>query len=261
MAEKFLLYVIVVILLALLVSSVWNLGILRVLRSKIDAEPKKLSDERYYELKYRMQFLTAVFTMIAALIALYGYDTFQTATEEIQKSLESKVQASIAVIEQKEAAIQEMEKTIRRLEGSTSDIQQALPTSLRQAEQFNKQLVTQRDHLGDLSIRIDELNGKNILQQNFYIIRSLSHSIALADTLYRRTQRFFPYHFENLRTNLGDKLPLFREPPVIITSSECSIELFVTNVTEESFEIGYGTIHSFSPVPDSIKFSLIIIEK
>jgi hypothetical protein len=43
----------------------------------------ELPDSKYFELKFKIQFLVAMFTVFAALATFYGYSTLEDAKEKL----------------------------------------------------------------------------------------------------------------------------------------------------------------------------------
>src|SRR5690554_6960251 len=66
--------VLVVIFISILVINIWNLFTLKSLEKKTNIN-SQLSDAKYYDLKAKIEFIIAIFSICAAVVALLGYNS------------------------------------------------------------------------------------------------------------------------------------------------------------------------------------------
>src|SRR5690606_24780098 len=128
-------------------------------------------------------------------------------------------------------------------------INKSLPANQDQINTQNYQIKTIRN-------LIEEINEKNKIKQNFYIVDSLKMDVSDIN------QFGHHYYFKDLHTNLGDKLPEFVKPPFVIPmpSGSSSIELF--DIDEEGFSAGRFVEFSndFDDKRKIIYFNIIVFE-
>ena len=110
--------------------------------------------------------------------------------------------------------------------------------------------------INNIETKIRNLSDKNILKQNFYIIKSIGLAPSGLETS--------TYSLSDLHTNEGQILPNFEQPPLIIPITESNAQIDVFNITKETFDVGtssyYGDNDPYRS-SDSLRFSLIIMEK
>lgn len=240
---EYMFIILIVVVFSVLVFTIWNIISLRELKSSRNY--KELNDPRYYELKYKMEFLVAVFSIIVSLVGLLGYNSIQNAKDEVKISLNKdldSIQTNLSAIEK---TINEKDSLVKNLIAKTNYLNDDISTSASKVKVQNKELNLLRR-------RIEIINDKNILKKNFYVISSIK---------YKNTGPPKAYSFKSLTTSNGDRLPEFKFPPVVIPANESSNLLEVIKVTTEEFTIsstGFSTDESNS---DTLKASFIIIEK
>ena len=77
---------IVIVLIALLVFIIWNLVLAYQIKEKLNSENTK-NKELYFELKYQLQYIVAIFAVITALIAFLGYNSFEKIDIETERKV------------------------------------------------------------------------------------------------------------------------------------------------------------------------------
>jgi chaperonin cofactor prefoldin len=237
--------ILIITIFALLVFSIWNLITLRELKSKRNSEERRLDDSKYFELKFKMEFLITVFSVIVALIGLLGYNTLQNAKSEIKSELNKEFSPIEIRMKNTEKSINDKDSIVKTLESKTFTIANNLGT-------FDYKAKKQDYSLTSLENKIADINGKNIIKQNYYIVNSIKYKYHEADTTLKK------FYFAVLKTNLGDKLPMFETPPLIIPIPESNAMTTIFDITRESFKVGFS---SYYGTLDTIQFSVLIIKK
>jgi hypothetical protein len=240
----------VIILVILLVFSIWNWFNLRKLKSIQNGGETKLNDEKYYELKYKIEFLKAMASALIVIAGILGYNSLDNAKSQLSTELSNSISSLNNKIISAEKSINDKDSIVRVLEDRLSQITQNLP-------ELDSKAKTQSIALAEIEKKISTINQKNILKQNFYITKSIG-----------MTPQGFQRKFllDNLTTIEGQKLPNFERAPLIIPVTESNVPIEVFNITHSSFEAGWSTSWG-EPDPlnlnptDSLKFSLIIMEK
>jgi hypothetical protein len=242
--------IIYLLLVTLIVLSIWNLINSRhLIKDKNEnREAISLSDPKYFELKYKIQFQTAMFAVFVSIGAFYGYNTLEDAKIEARKEIVSSTDSLRFELKDLQNVISNNNSDAKQLENSFAEVSKNLP---RLKSSFNK--------LNELELKIENINNKNILKQNYYIVTSIERPIL------EKPQTLF---LKELVTSRGDKLPEFKTPPIIIPITDSKFQVSVFEITTESFVIAWGNnlINmeqgiSMFPREKSFKFSLLVIER
>jgi len=173
---------------------------------------KALDDEKYFELKYKLEFLTASFWVMVAIGGLLGYNTLKDAKEEVKTEFSNELEALTDQLEKVKEEIGSNDSTAKNLRKEFPELEK---------------LVSQ------LQARIKLINSKNILKQNYYVVRYIDKPDWKKDV--------FMVFFKDLKTSSGDRLPKFVSSPVVMVSANAGSLPTITNITKESFEMYYHT--------------------
>ncbi|MBS1555591.1 MAG: hypothetical protein JSU09_11750 [Bacteroidetes bacterium] len=239
-----------VLLTTLIVFSFWNLVNLRqLIKNKSEnVGAVGLSDPKYFELKYKIQFQAAMFAVFVSVGAFYGYNTLEEAKKEARAEIIKSTDSLNSELKRLQDIITQNKSDAKELENSFSDVSRNLP---RINSSFNR--------LNELEEKIQIINSKNILKQNYYIISSIERPVL------EKPQKLF---LKDLTTSHGDKLPEFKLAPVIIPITDSKFQVSVFEITTESFVIAWGNNLvdidqgvSIYPSDKSFTFSLLIIER
>ncbi|NTW31785.1 MAG: hypothetical protein HGB12_04040 [Bacteroidetes bacterium] len=238
---------IVIILSILLIFAGWNFfstnRLIKNIKSNIKEEN---NDSRYFELKYRIEFIVAIFSVIIVVIGFLGYNTFENAKKEIHKSIIDKNDSLFKILSKNEIKLGKFDSGIVKLEGKNAKIDSGLLKYDSKAKSLNNSML-------NLKNLIEVINSKNILKQNYYIVNSLSIN------LYNNIKKIY---FNDLITDMGDKLPIFTSPPIILPIPEINWQVQVNSIKKDYFEVlpGYE-IGDYEPKDSIVKFSVLIIQK
>jgi hypothetical protein len=237
--------VLVFTVIALLIFSVWNLLTLKNLTKDKANYGNQLQDPKYFELKYKIEFLIAIFSVIVALAGLLGYNTLQNAKSEIKADINKELQPIDIRIKNTEISINKNDSIVNSLGSKTETISDSLI-------KYDFKVKRQNTNLTYLENKIAIINGKNIIKQNYYIVSSIKYKYDENDNSDKQ------FYFSNLRTSSGDKLPYFELPPLIIPIPESNVMADIIDITNESFKV--GCLGYYSKV-DSVKVSILIFKK
>jgi|688.fasta_scaffold419072_2 hypothetical protein len=238
------------LLIALITLSIWNLVTSRELVKKRNQNVGAvgLSDPRYFELKYKNQFLVAMFAVFVGLGSFYGYNTLEDAKKEARTEIINSTDSLKNKLSELEKLMNENKSNALQLGNDFSEVSKNLP-----------KLDGAFKRLSSLEQKIVNINQKNILKQNFYIVSTIERPIL------EKPQRLF---LKDLTTSHGDKLPNFKSPPVIIAITDSKFQVDVYNVSTESFIVAWGTNLvdekegiQFNPTEKVFTFSLLVIER
>lgn len=122
-----------------------------------------------------------------------------------------------------------------------------IPLSLLLSLEKRQNQVSQTNSLSEQQAneileRIKELNKKNILKQESYIVENVVYDEAKADK-----NSFQKFYFKDFKTILGDKLPKFTKAPFVLPVSNQGASIQILNVTSESFDLGLPAFLGINP--------------
>lgn len=103
----------IIILAAILVFSIWNWFNLRELKQF--HHQNELNDSKYHELKYKMQFLIAMFSVFVVIGGVLGYSSLADARKEIKKEFEPSISSINEKIKSTDKSIREKDSVVREL--------------------------------------------------------------------------------------------------------------------------------------------------
>ncbi|OFX50570.1 MAG: hypothetical protein A2X13_12280 [Bacteroidetes bacterium GWC2_33_15] len=216
---------------------------IRRLKNDSNKSDKELNDSKYYELKYKTEYFVAVFSVIVALAGLLGYNSLQSAKDEIKMDLLQKTKSLDSALVQTDNRIKSKDSILKIVEKKHDLLIKAIPVNERKIDFLNYQITS-------LEKMINDLNSKNKIRQSFYIVKSLG----LKNTDSVTSMKF---SYADLTTNIGDKLPKFDKPPFIVPIPEVFANIEIHNVAIDGFT---ATLGIYVDEVDTFKFSVLIIE-
>jgi len=225
----------VVLLIILISFSVWNLVTLRNIK-RYNYSKVNLSDDHYYELKYKLEYLTTIVIVVLSVGGYFGYHWFEDIKIDAAKNLANKTK----VTEQKfdsinfklnvtDYKVNDFNDKIIEYQSKAKSISDNQNKLVADQNIIRNSLTMSKDSLTGLSNKIDKINSKNILKQNFYVVRDIQYVLDKTDG-----NKFF---FKDLITTTGDKLPQFEKIPFVSISTGDGIELWISELTKESITL------------------------
>lgn len=191
----------------------------------------ELNDKKYWELKYKMQYMLSVFVVLVSVAGYLGYNSLTSIEDRLSAQLNV---ATDSLKKQSESLIERYKKlaTLSLTTDSTLGIAEKRILGLdKMNTNLNKALIVTSDSLTKIKRNIALINEKNSIQQNVYIIDNVIFGDPSNDGKWPK------FYFKDLTTVVGQKLPEFKKPPIITAASMNGSDAAVRNVTFESFEI------------------------
>tara|TARA_R110002049_G_scaffold307720_2_gene509186 strand:- start:4424 stop:4921 length:498 start_codon:yes stop_codon:yes gene_type:complete len=142
----------IVIAIAVLVFTIWN--IISLYQLKNQSKKKILNDPRYYELKYKFEFIVAVFSIIVAIAGLLGYNSLDNAKQEIKKELTEDLNPLDSTINILNEKMVKINGQIIEFESKQDNLINSLPIS-------ESQILSQKNEIQDIKNLITDLNNNN----------------------------------------------------------------------------------------------------
>lgn len=232
--------IISILLLALIGLATWNAynfkQIRRFFKNQTDGQTREFSNERYFELKYHIQFLVGISTILITAIGFFGYNSLETVKNEI-----------------KNEARKELETQLKQLNDSITIITNRLEDLKLDADKVQGSF-SQVEKLNSI---IKNISENNILKLRYYIVSELQFN----PMMMRPTN----YKFVHLFSQNG-KLPKFKNPPILIAVPDQNVLVKTFNVTTESFDVKADPLMYDNPDSSPydgryISFTLILFER
>ena len=230
-------FLVVVGVVVIIIYFIWSYLTLRNLRRRnVNNNDVLFDNEKYYELKYKSEFLIASFAVIATVFGFMGYNSFESISVNIKKEILDKTQSidsSIIITKIKSDSLSNKIEIVDSVALATKSVSDAT-----------------KKQLNDLTEKINSINSKNKLKENFYVVK---------DQFFDRRKDGYQkkIFYKHLTTSTGDKLPIFNSPPSISVSSLSVASFNVVNVTTEYFYIQTANGDYQGVLEDTFNFALV----
>lgn len=247
--------IILIIATILMTIPVWY----KLFITKNDAKKAaELNDKQYWELKYRIQSLVTVFSILIAVFVVLGLDTISSIEKTVIAAMQPKVDSINVKYLQTKDSLNIMQKLIQ---GSYKDIETKITgysTNLERINNYSKNVsglfskTTQS--MTSIEQRIQSLNSKNILKKEIYIVNDESIAFVNPDSLIRTSndsplKKIF---FKGLKTTSEDYLPEFKKTPVVLAFSNDGSTYRIKEVTRQyvivSLDTHTGGVKKVQPI-------------
>ncbi|NQV18513.1 MAG: hypothetical protein HQ534_08220 [Armatimonadetes bacterium] len=208
----FILYIFLFLILSFLVFDFITLYKIRKLGSK---DKSMIPDEKYFDLKYKIQYLISIFSVILFIVGFLGYNSLKN----IETKISDKMSASILDLESRiahsDTIITRNEKSLKEFESEQKKIQDKLDRS--------------NTDVSKLSDIVNELKKKTFLNPKIYICHFTFDEKKLGDS---NGEKFY---FRDISTIDKNELPFKKEPSLFFSAT---INIEIIEITKEYFKIG-----------------------
>jgi hypothetical protein len=218
-------------LIVVIIFNFWNAINLYFLKKR-PLENNELNDAKYWELKFKIQFLVAAVSAIIAIVSFLGYNTVENIRDGISKEINLKLDSTKASMTRLDIKQKEIDDKVNNTDEQISKYQDIILGLSNKQATVKESLQLSSSNLNELKERISEINSKNILQQNIYIVDTIQFDIS---KLTGDQSKVFKY--ADLVTISGDKIPPLKNPPYILPISNQDCEFHINQVTNTSFKI------------------------
>lgn len=215
----------IVLVIILIIFSVWNLISLYELK-KYNRSYRELKDDRYYELKYKLEYITAIVVVVIGVGAFFGYRFFEEFKKNTSENLKT-------VTENYEVKLKSIGKIIESKEFALNDNSEK-QNSIEKRVKNSDSLVT------ILTGRINVISNKSIVKQDIYLVDKIFFKFPKTNM---DTCRFY---YKDLTSIKGEKLPIFNEPPFLAIVPESPADFVITEKKKDYFKLeiigGFGDL-------------------
>jgi len=221
--------ILVIIGCTVLVFAYWSFKLTRKHIQKFNRSLLQgLSDEKYFELKARQDYIIASSAIIFAVLSFIGYASINEIKSDLdnqfvtqKKSLDSLYHAEKLKMDTLRNYATETNTTFTGLQIAGKDLKDSMRSAL--------------NLINVLKGRVAEIFQKEIIRQNLFIIDNL-HIKDFPISKYKGEDYRY-VAFKNLTTISGQKVPAFSESPSIIVFTTAGGQVMVTDITKEGFKI------------------------
>jgi len=214
-----------------------------------------ISDDRYYELKYKLQFISSVGVIIIAVAGFFGLDKYENFIDEFK----SKTDSLDIKLNEYDKKISLLDSNITKYDSKISAYDNFLYKMDLSKVKFTKTMLASSQGLAQLKDTIDIIKKRNVLDKSFYVIDNLKIKNALIPN---NGNGYVRYYFKDLSTIIGDKIPEFDKPPVVFVIPQSGVMLNISSLTNEYFEVGMSGYNSAEgEEPKSFAFGVLIARK
>ncbi|MBN8653439.1 MAG: hypothetical protein J0L67_18570 [Cytophagales bacterium] len=149
-----------ILLVVLIVIALWNAISWHKLMKQSKNRSSGLQDARYYELKFHIQLLVGITTILIAVFGFVGFSSLENIKLEVKKEIEQSDTLKVR--------LERFQSSAEKLEG--------FKASAEELESLLKKLGTD----------VSAIQKKNILQQSYYIVPNITFhpSMARQTTIY-----------------------------------------------------------------------------
>ncbi|HLP50549.1 MAG TPA: hypothetical protein VK154_06660 [Chitinophagales bacterium] len=227
------------LLLLLFVLILWNTFSIRAILKKTNQN--FIADEKYFELKYKLEFITAGFAVTTLIAGYFGYN-FDTSAKQ------SKIAMDVLEQRIKKDSIQ-INENIFLITKSRDENVRALTNQWEAIKKLNQELKVKSKIIDS----IYKVSMKELKVNITYHIDNVIYKIP--------TGEFVPEHheFAEFITTDGQKLPIFKKPPYVNVISSEGQPFRVSNITITGFDLivqdGF-----YEPVADVFHLSVIVTD-
>lgn len=257
--ERIVLLLFLIIGLGFLIFTIWNHKTLQQLSRDRRKQDYQLNDSKYFELKYKYEFLVAVFSLVITVVTFLGYSSYQSLRENVKADFEAKLKTTTDKIDIQKDSLNSLATELNNQSSKAIQTKDLIGFLEQQQRQLKEKINKNKQSVFDYEVSIKELNrqittlqNKNIIKQELYIVK---------DLIYPSSDNWQAEYFEfkKMKTVDNQLLPEFKEPPIIIPFSNNGIIYTVSEVTSKSFYIAAtGNGGRTGELPKVYPFSLFI---
>jgi len=219
----------VIFLIVFIGFAVWNIINFRTLLKR-PLKNDDLNDKKYWELKYKQEYMVTVFAVVIGIITWLGYHSISEIKKEIKTELMSQLDSTKKDLDRIENRQKTVDNRLSYSDSIVSVAQNAILGLANREKYLNGSLSLRSSDLDKLKDRISEINSKNIIQQGIYIVDNLEYT-------FNEYWEYKKYYFKDLISNTGQRLPRFKNPPFILPVSNEGFTFSIQEVNTDSFEL------------------------
>jgi len=210
---------IIVFLFIIIIILIWDTSILRRIYQLGKKSEHFLADNQYYELKYSINLLKALATVLIFVFGLIGYTTFK----DIKSELENEVSLQKHEIELISKRLSGYKDSLDSLDNYKNEISQGI-------SKFD-------NNFSKLNSKVDILNNTLKFSPKIFVVKEQKFPFNIEnapDTV--------KIEFKDLFTASGERLPKFKHSPIVLVQGR-SLGLHILSVNNDYFLLQPGVFY------------------
>lgn len=156
--------IIATLLLALVIFTAWNLLSSRRHFRRLPSSNAPLDDSKYYELKYKQEFLVAAFLLVAGVAAFLGINTKDSIEKNLKGEIEEKLKEPKQKIDSVSGTVALIDTALNKIKGRTDYYQDRIALTEKTQSQIIRKAREYGKAMEEVLSRIKQINEKNILK-------------------------------------------------------------------------------------------------
>jgi hypothetical protein len=160
--------------------------------------PENLSNDKYYELKWRINTLLSLGTIIGVMLGYLGLD--------IQNELASRFKDYKEKTGHLDTLITILDGKIKAIDSLSNRIKSDFTDQIKKVDSFKSELATLQS---GIKKDIKEIQDENLRQSQIYIVTGIPITIV------GKKEAEQKIYYKDLKSNAGQELPKFSKAPVI----------------------------------------------
>lgn len=213
-----------------------------------------IGDDRYYELKYKLQFISSVGVIIIAVAGFFGLDKYENFVREFK----TKTDSLDIKLKEYDKKISLLDSNITKYDSKISAYDNFIEKMDLSKIKFTEAMIASNKGLSQLKDTINIIKKRNVLDKSFYVIDNLQ----IKNHKFNQNE-YSPkkYYFKDMTTIIGDKLPEFEKTPVIFVIPQSGAKISIKEISKNYIEVDFGSYDSWGEDPESFAFGLLIARK
>lgn len=219
-------YIIIALLSASIILSFFNTLEIRKIKRVFNFQYTDEMKDLYFQLKLRVQFITAIVSVVVTIVVFFGFN----AQKKVEESIKEGVTQEFGKYD---SLYKKYDLQVTALSVYISDMQ-------NQSNTVSKDVGTAANRISELQKQLKAIKEKKFLNKEIAIIQNLPISYVdldkSANTDYKDKVIIY---FKDQTTIEGEKLPPFKNIPVLnFTTRNGGLQ--IVKVTNEYFEVVWG---------------------
>jgi hypothetical protein len=208
----------------------------------------EINDQKYWELKYKIESLITISSVIIAIAAYLGISTLNDVKDQVTREIKPQVDSITSQIAHLKDSLKKVNDTLAKYKSEISFLDSG-------SKIVKEKLLSSKGGIDKLLLDVAEISRKNKIQAQVFIVNNLSINIdnPLGGPSYK-------INFSSLTTSTGDKLPVFNKPPLVVCVAKDGGGIYARNISTTSLEFFPADyLSAFSSTPNKT-ISLVIFQ-
>jgi hypothetical protein len=233
---------------SILILLIWDISILHRIYKLGKKGEAFIPDERYFELKYNINLLKGLATILIFVVGFLGYGSYNDLSKKVGSDINE-------IVDAQKDSISNLNKEIESFRSSIVAFKKSIDGVVSQKDNVTKELASYQREFSKTKKKLESLDKAISQNTKLYIVESLEFPFNIED----RNTKDCKFYFKEMKTITGIKLPEFEELPSVKVEGS-RINLTVTNLTRDYIELSHSNFWGDGKdnYPDHYNFNLWI---